>query len=101
HPLSRLSVALGAFEEVEHPPPLGAHDEIEVAQADIEVDHHDALPGLRQRGAEGSGRRRLSDASLAGCDYDDFRHGPVSLSVCSSAAILSSLPLTQACTGFC
>src|SRR5437763_157077 len=99
--LLQLHVAVGDVDQVVHDPTLGPHDEIEIAQADIEVDHHDVLPGLRQRGAEGSSRRRLSDASLAGCDYEDFRHVPVSLSVWSSAAILSSLPASQACTGFC
>jgi Xaa-Pro aminopeptidase len=64
-------------------------------------DIDDILPGLRQGGAESSSRRRLSDASLAGCDYEDFRHVAVSLSVWSSAAILRSLPASQACTGFC
>src|SRR5262249_26520179 len=84
---------------IDHPA-FGAHDQIEVAQPDVEVDHHDVLPGLRQRGAEGSGRRRLPDASFAGCDYEDFRHVPVSFSVWSSAVILRSLPSSQACTGF-
>src|SRR5216683_3275849 len=51
-----------------------SHHQIEVAQADVEVDHRDLLPGLRERGAQRGGGRRLADAALAGCDHEDLGH---------------------------
>jgi len=41
-------------------PALGPHHEIEIAQADVEVDHNDRLSALRQRSAQGSSRCRLA-----------------------------------------
>jgi hypothetical protein len=64
--LGQLGVALDDVDEVVDDPPLRPHHEIQVAQADVEIDHHDLLPALRQRGAKGGGRRGLADASLAG-----------------------------------
>ena len=66
--LRQLGVALGDVDEVVHHPALGAHDEIEVAQADVEIDDHDLLAALRQRGAERGGGGGLADAALARCD---------------------------------
>ncbi len=39
-------------DEVEHNPPLDAHDEVKIAQADIEVDDDGFVAGLRQAGGE-------------------------------------------------
>ena len=41
--LGELGVALDDVDEVEDHAPLGAHDEVEVAQADVEIDHDDVL----------------------------------------------------------
>ena len=53
--LRQFCDALHHVDQVEHHAPFGAHHQIEVAQADIEVDDRDALSVLRERGAE---RRR-------------------------------------------
>ena len=49
--LGQLGVALDDIDQIEDDPALGPHDQVEIAQADIEIDDHDILPGLRQRGA--------------------------------------------------
>ena len=72
--LRQLGVALDDVDEVVDDPALGAHDEVEVAQADVEIDHHDLFAALRQRGAERGGRGRLADAALAGCHHQYLRH---------------------------
>ncbi len=53
--LRELGVALRHIDEVEDDAPLRAHDQIEVAQANIEIDDADALSALRQRDSK---RRR-------------------------------------------
>ena len=63
--LRQLGDALHHVDEVEHHAAFGAHHEIEVAQADVEIDHHDVLPALGKRRAERSRRGGLSNASLA------------------------------------
>ena len=72
--MRQLGVALGDVDEVVHDPALGTHHQVEVAQADIEIDHHDLLAALRQRGAQGSGRCGLADPAFAGCHHEYFRH---------------------------
>ena len=63
--LRQLGVALHDVDEVEHDAALGAHDQVEVAQADVEVDDDHVLPALRQRRAERGRGGRLADAALA------------------------------------
>ena len=59
--LSRISACASLalpwidVDQVEHDPPFRAHDQIEIAQADIEIDHDYGLTGLRQRSTEGGG----------------------------------------------
>src|SRR5690606_10098940 len=65
-------LALGDVDEVVHHPALAAHDQVEVAQADVEVDHHDLLAAARQAAREAGAAGGLADAALARCDYDDF-----------------------------
>ena len=50
--LGKLGVALHDVDQVEHHAPFRAHDQVEVAQPDVEIDHHDVLALLRQRRAE-------------------------------------------------
>ncbi len=63
--LVELGVALDDVDEVVDHAALGTHDEVEIAQADVEVDHGDAIAPLRQRRAERRCRCRLADAALA------------------------------------
>ena len=53
---------------------LGAHDEVQVAQAHVEVHHDHVLARLRQRRAQGGGGGGLADATLAGRHDQDFGH---------------------------
>ena len=76
----QLGVALRDIDEIEDDAPLGAHDEIEIAQADVEVDDGDLLTLLGQRGAERRGRRCLADAAFAGGDHQSLGHFSSSLS---------------------
>ncbi len=63
--LVELGVALHHVDEVVDDAPLGAHHEVEVPEADVEVDHADALAGKGQGGADRGGGRRLADSALA------------------------------------
>ncbi len=63
--LRELRVALYHVDEIVDDAPLGAHDEIKVAQADVEIDDHDLLAALCDSGAERGGGGRLPDAALA------------------------------------
>ena len=63
--LRQLGDALHHIDEVEHHPALGAHHEIKVAQADVEIDDHDVLPALRKRRAERGRGGGLANAALA------------------------------------
>src|SRR6185312_17100358 len=48
--LRQLGDALNHIDEIEHHAAFGTHYEVEVTQADVEIDHHDALPALGKRG---------------------------------------------------
>ena len=72
--LGELGVALHDVDEVVDDAALGPHDEVEVAQADVEIDHHDVLPALRERRAERGRRRGLADPALARCHHQNLRH---------------------------
>ena len=59
------------IDQVEHDAALGAQHQVEIAQADVEVDDDDLLAVLGKRCAQCSRRRGLADAAFAGChDYD-------------------------------
>ena len=70
----QLGVALHHVDQVEHHAAFRAHHQIEVAQADVEIDHHDVGAALRQRSAQRGGGGRLADAALAGCHHHDLAH---------------------------
>ena len=72
--LREVGNALHHVDEIEHHSPFRAEYQIEVAQADIEVDHDDFFSHLRQRGSECGGRRRLADATFSGRHNKDFGH---------------------------
>src|SRR5262249_12442352 len=63
-------LAVDDVDEVEDDAALAAHHQIEVAQADIEVDHDRLLAAQREAGADRRRGRRLADAALARGDHD-------------------------------
>src|SRR3712207_7686973 len=65
--------ALDHVDEVVDDAPLGPHDEVEVAQADVEVDHDDVLPPLRERRPQCGRGRGLADPALARRDRKSTR----------------------------
>ncbi len=80
--LRQLGSSLDDIDEVVDHPAFGPHDQIEVAQAHVEIDHDNGLAGSRQRGTQGGSRGRLADAALPGCHHHDpphLRHPPVSV----------------------
>ena len=72
--LGELGVALHDIDEIVDDAPLGAHDEIEIAQADVEIDQRDILSALGERDAQRRRRGRLADAALARCDDQYLGH---------------------------
>ncbi len=77
--LRQLGVAVDHVDQIVDDPALGAHDQVEVAQADVEIDDAHALATLREGRSEGRGRRRLADAALARCDDENLCHASLSL----------------------
>ncbi|MGY4375689.1 hypothetical protein ACVWZ3_003328 [Bradyrhizobium sp. i1.3.6] len=63
--LRQLCDTLHHVDEIEHDAAFGAHDEVEVAQADVEIDDDDLVAALRQRSPQRGGRRGLADPALA------------------------------------
>ena len=72
--LRQFGVPLGDIDEVIDDPPLGAEHQVEVSQADVEVDDADLLAALRERRADRRGRCGFAHAAFAGCDYDHLAH---------------------------
>src|SRR5207302_6422363 len=70
--LVQLGVAVDHVDEIEHDAALAAHDQIEVAQPDIEVDNDGALAAQRQSGGDRGCGGGLADASLARSEHDYF-----------------------------
>ena len=98
--LRQLGVALHDVDEVEHDAALGAHHEVEVAQADIEIDDHHAA--ARSAPAPRRARRWRSSCRRRLCRMSRPRPWPSaspSLLRQSSAAIVIVSPSSQACTG--
>ena len=72
--LSELGVALHDIDQVEHDAALSPHHQVEISQADVEIDHHHVLARLRQRRTQGRRRRGLSHAALAGRNHHYLGH---------------------------
>ena len=53
---------------------LASHDQVEVAQAHVEIDHRDLVPGEREARREARAGGGLAHASLAGGHDDDSGH---------------------------
>jgi NADP-dependent 3-hydroxy acid dehydrogenase YdfG len=75
--LLERALALDDVDEVVHHAPLAPHDEVEVAQPDIEVDDRDLLAAAGEPDRERGARGGLAHAALAGGDDDDFSQGVV------------------------
>src|SRR5690606_34828103 len=70
--LPQRRLALDDVDEVVHHAAFAAHDEVEVAQADVEVDDHDLLAATREAVGQAGAAGGLANASLARGDHDDF-----------------------------
>jgi hypothetical protein len=68
--LIQVGLVVNDIDEVVHDPALAAHDQIQVAQADIKIDHHGSIAALGQAGGETGAGRGFAHASLAG-GHDD------------------------------
>ena len=94
--LRELGDALHDIDEVEHDAPFGAHDEIEIAQADVEVDDDDLLAAF----APAPRRARLSRSSFRRRPCRTSRPGPwpflPPLPIQFSGAIFMMSPSSQA-----
>src|SRR5581483_9938348 len=75
--LIEVSVAIDDINEIEHDAALAPHDQVEVAQADVEVDDDGPMPPQRQAGRESGGGRGLADPALSRRDDDDLRHSSI------------------------
>src|SRR5690606_32634121 len=97
-------LALDDVDEVVHHATLATHDQVEVAQAHVEVDHGDLLAMAGEAAGKGSAGGGLAHAALAGSDYDDFGQNTSPSVVVpswraqSSAASLSSSLSSLSCT---
>src|SRR5947209_10296546 len=70
--LVELGIAVDDVDEVEDDAAFASHDEIEIAQADVEIDDHRFLAALGEAGGESGGGRRLADAALTRGDNNDL-----------------------------
>src|SRR3546814_9126087 len=59
--LAQRGFALGDVDEVVHHAAFAAHDQVEVAQADVEVDHDDLLAAARQAAREAGAAGRSEE----------------------------------------
>ena len=95
--LRKLRHALHHVDQVEHNSALGSHHQIEVAQADVEIDHGDVLAGLRERGAKRGGRVVLPTPPLP--DVTTSTLATFAISCPFQSAIVSTRSSSQHCTG--
>jgi hypothetical protein len=70
----QLRLVADHVDEVVDHPPLAAHDQIEVAQADVEVDRDRLLSLLGDAGRDVCAGGGLSDPAFTRSDDDDFGH---------------------------
>jgi hypothetical protein len=72
--LVEVGLAVDHVDQVVHHAALAAHDEVEVAQADVEVDHRGLEAAQREAGGNAGAGGGFADAALAGRYYDDACH---------------------------
>src|SRR5690606_10906642 len=70
--LLERGLAVDDVDEVVNHAALAAHDQVEVAQADVEVDDRGLVAAPGQADGDAGAGGGLADAALAGSDYDDF-----------------------------
>ena len=63
--LLERALAIDDVDEVVHDPPLAAHDQVQVAQADVKIDDGDPLAAARKTTRDARGSRCLPHAPLA------------------------------------
>src|SRR5262249_19607926 len=72
--LVEVRFLLDDVDEVVDDAALATHDEVEVAQADVEVDDRGLVPREGEAGGEAGAGGGLADPALAGGDDDDAGH---------------------------
>ncbi len=77
----QLGLAIDDVDEVEHHAALATHDEVEVAQADVEIDNNRFVATHGQTGGNCSRRGGFTNAALTGCDNDNFSQFTLSSSL--------------------
>src|SRR3546814_13581537 len=70
--LTQPGLAVDDVDEVVDDAALAPHHQVEVAEAEIEVDDHRLVPPQRQPGADGGPGGGLADAALSRCHADQF-----------------------------
>src|SRR5271169_5320407 len=70
--LIELGVAVDHVDEIKDDPALAPHDQVEVAQAYVEIDDNRAMAAQCQPGRDRGGAGRLADAALPGSEHNDF-----------------------------
>ncbi len=71
--LVEIGLLIDDIDEIVDDAPLASHDEIQVAQTDIEIDDDRAMTALRQSHSQRGGRGRLADPALARGDHNNSR----------------------------
>mmetsp|Transcript_59446 Transcript_59446/g.140617 ORF Transcript_59446/g.140617 Transcript_59446/m.140617 type:complete len:388 (-) Transcript_59446:74-1237(-) len=88
--LRQLDLVVNDIDQVVHHAALDAHDQVEVAQAHVEVDDAGLVAAHREAGGKTRAGGGLADPALAGGDDDDLGHLDASLRFdqirCSGAA---------------
>jgi hypothetical protein len=82
------AVALNDVHEVVHDTALAPHDQIEVAQSDVKVDHGDALAALRKSARDAGGRGGFPNAPFTRGHDDNF---------CQCEDLLWNVPSVWSC----
>ncbi|VXB80558.1 hypothetical protein PSEUDO8O_170545 [Pseudomonas sp. 8O] len=73
--LGQGGFAIDDVDEVIHHAAFAAHDQVEVTQADVEVDDDGLVAAQGETGADGSAGGGFTDATFAGSDYEDLGQG--------------------------
>ena len=98
--LRQFGLALDDVDEVEDDAALGPEDEVEIAQAHVEIDDRDPVAGRRQRRTDRGGRRGLADAAFAGGDYQNRPHDVLQAPWCQSKiSVTIASPRSRTRTG--
>jgi hypothetical protein len=72
--LVQVGFAVDDIDQVVHHAALATHDQVEVAQADVEVDDGGLVPAQGQAGGEAGAGGGLAHPALAGRHHDDLGH---------------------------